>query len=41
MQRIDFTNPKVLHKGTEKVKSYYIPFADEKNAKENRKAFSP
>ena len=41
MQKIDFTNPKVLHKGTEKVKSYYIPFADEKNAKENRKTFSP
>ncbi|MBQ7039988.1 MAG: hypothetical protein IJN39_05410, partial [Clostridia bacterium] len=41
MQKTDFTNPRVLHKGTEKVKSYYIPFADEENAKANRKAFSP
>lgn len=37
----DFQNPSVLHQGTEKTKSYFIPFADAKNASKNNKRFSP
>ena len=41
MQKKDFENPLILSSGTEKTKSYFIPFSDEENAKLNKKPFSP
>ena len=41
MQRKDFENPNTLHLGTERPKSYYIPFDNQTDSIQNIKRNSP